>query len=174
MPDPSDAKLIRAAQEDPAAFEAVYRRYLTPVYRYCLARLGNVQDAEDVAATVFTAAFDSMHNYTERGHFAAWLFTIARRQVNARWKQASREREPLPGEVADGQSYGLLEKRDLVETCLASLSEDRREALILRFYGGLLVTEVADVMGRGESATKMLIHRALAQLRDLLAETEDA
>jgi len=174
MPDPSDAQLVRAAQDDPAEFAAVYERHMTPVYRYCLARLGNVQDAEDATASVFEAALDGLDDYTERGHFAAWLFTIARRQVTRRWTLASRERARDTTDAIPVPTHKEVEKRDLVERCLASLNEERREALILRFYGGLRVTEVAGVMGKGESATKMLIHRGLLQLRDLLSESEDA
>lgn len=45
-----DAVLVASAKEDAAAFDALYRRYVTGVYRYCLLRCGNVHDAEDLTA----------------------------------------------------------------------------------------------------------------------------
>ncbi|HNR46900.1 MAG TPA: sigma factor, partial [Anaerolineaceae bacterium] len=50
--------LIERARHDPDAFAALYRRYLTPVYRYLLIRLGNPQDAEDITSKVFTEALE--------------------------------------------------------------------------------------------------------------------
>jgi len=73
-----DASLVEAARRDPAAFATLYRRYVTPIYRYIYSRLGNVADAEDLTARVFTEALEGLHRYREQGNFAAWLFTIAR------------------------------------------------------------------------------------------------
>jgi DNA-directed RNA polymerase specialized sigma24 family protein len=66
MPEPSpaqsgaktdsreDAVLVKAARRDLSAFATLYRRYVTPVYRYLYSRVGNAVDAEDLAAQVFT------------------------------------------------------------------------------------------------------------------------
>lgn len=168
--EPSDAALVRAAQADPAAFDTVYRRYLSAVYGYCLARLGTVQDAEDVTAAVFLAGLDGLASYREQGHFAAWLFTIARREVSAHRHRAARRAPFDAAPTVSSAAHAGLEQRDELYRAMAELTDERREALALRFFGGLKVAEVAAVMGKGESAVKMLIHRGLAQLRDLLAE----
>ncbi len=56
----SDARLVTAARQDRAAFVALYQRYLPRVYRYVYRRVGNRQDAEDVTASVFTEALESL------------------------------------------------------------------------------------------------------------------
>lgn len=86
---PNDDALVENARHDPDAFAALYRRYLTPVYRYLLIRLGNPQEAEDITSRVFTEALEGLINqrYRENGKFAAWLFTIARRRLIDLYRQ---------------------------------------------------------------------------------------
>ncbi len=167
----SDAQLVAAALRDRAAFDALYRRYLPPVYRYALAELANVAEAEDACEATFVAALVSLPRYREQGRFAAWLFTIARREIAARRRRAARE--PLIEAHHGGGTVASNEERLLLEQVLQRLTPDRRQAIALRFYAGLQVSEVARLMGRGESAVKMLLHRGLAHLRELLAEDND-
>ena len=55
---------------------------------------------------------------------------------------------------------------------VASLPDDRREALIMRFALGMDNKEIARTLGRSEGATKVLIHRAIRQLEDRLKEEQ--
>lgn len=178
----SDAELVNAARTDVAAFDALYRRYLPAVYRFALAELGSVADAEDVTAAVFLAVLTSLPRYREQGCFAAWLFTIARRQVRdarrrsgrrASWPEAETVAASPERTVDTGSQESGLEERLLLRRALAQLTPERREAIALRFYAGLPITEIARLTGRGESAVKMLLHRGLEQLRRLLAEEGD-
>jgi len=78
-----DAKLVEHTRQNPDAFGVLYRRYLTPLYRYLYRRLGNSHDAEDLTAQVFTEALEGLvaRRYRDDGCFIAWLFTIARRRT---------------------------------------------------------------------------------------------
>jgi RNA polymerase sigma-70 factor (ECF subfamily) len=168
-----EAELVRRAAADPAAFDVLYRRYLPAVYRYCLARTGSVPDAEDAASATFLATLRALGRYREQGRFQAWLFTIARREVAAHWRrrrETAREMRDLEAHV-DGPGR---DERMAIEAALASLTTDRRDAIALRFYGGLSVAEIAQAMDKGESAVKMLLHRGLKQLAGKLAEEGDA
>ena len=175
---PTDAELVRAAQADPARFDAIYRRYLPRVYRYVRARVGGSGDAEDIVSAAFMEVLTSLPRYREQGRFAAWLFTIARRRITAHrrrhfrreGREAQVEEEALrrlPDGARGGES--LLERDRLERAMARHLSEDQREALRLRFYGDLPIVEIARVMGKGESAVKMLLHRGLHRLRDAMA-----
>src|SRR5579871_5544010 len=74
-----ESALVAAAQADPAAFDALYRRYLARVYRYLRAQVGSDEDAADLTQHVFLRALDALPRYRPRGApFAAWLFRIAR------------------------------------------------------------------------------------------------
>ncbi len=173
-PEPDDATLIRAAQTDPDAFDTLYRRYVTPIYRYCYAHTGVRSEAEDLTAQTFLAALEGLRGYRGRGSVAAWLFGIARRKCADHYRRhytdpgepleaASAQPDPsAPDPEQDAYHNGVL---DCVQRTLHHLSPDRREVLRLRFWGGLSIREIAVVMHRRESAVKVLISRAIADLR---------
>lgn len=170
-----DAVLVASAKEDAAAFDALYRRYVTGVYRYCLLRCGNVHDAEDLTAQTFLTALESLDHYREQGSFAAWLFTIARRRCHDYHRRRYRNPQQPLEEVAehDRRSAEDPEQRishtlilDCVQRTLPQLTEERQEVVRLRYGAGLSTAETAAVMNKGQSAVKMLLLRALNDLRE--------
>ena len=171
-----DAALVRAAASESSRFAALYRLYVDDLYRYLLSRCGDAADAEDLVAETFLAAFRSAHGYRGSGPVKAWLVGIARRKAADAW----RNRRP---------HVGLEEARKLIDpvrtddvalrrielgrvvAMTGRLAPDRAEALRLRFFAGLECGEIAIVMGRSEAAVKMLVHRALIDLRERLEAT---
>jgi RNA polymerase sigma-70 factor, ECF subfamily len=175
-----DDELARRAQQDPAAFAALYRRHLNRVYRYLLARLGDVHLAQDVTAQTFLAALESLPSYRRQGTFAAWLLTIARnkaadafrgRRITVPLETAAQAESTAPSPEAIVASR--LELQEVVRA-LRTVSPERAEALALRFFGGLDAAEVAAAMGKTEAAVKMLVHRAVRDLRERLAYRSEA
>src|SRR5450759_5910809 len=101
-----DTVLVEAARCDPAAFTTLYRRYVTPVYRYLYKWVGSPVEAEDLTSQVFIEMLEGLVHYREQGHFAAWLFTIARRKAIAAYRcQHSNlpldKAEEIPGSEED-------------------------------------------------------------------------
>lgn len=168
----SDAELVATARRDPKAFAALYRRYVTPVYRYLYHRVSSYQEAEDLTSQVFTAVLESLDRYREQGDFPAWLFTIARRTVIAHYRRqdpqiALEEVHPDPSQDGDPLD-GLLQDERLAQLggLLAGLNEEQRELLNLRFSAGLTYRQIAQVLGSSEGAVKMAVHRLLRQLEN--------
>ena len=67
----------------------------------------------------------------------------------------------------------MVEGREELREVIARLDElpdDRREALIMRFALGMSNREIARALGRSDGATKVLIHRAIKQLEELMAD----
>lgn len=62
---------VRRAQEDPSAFADLYRQHVKQVYRYVLARVSNVGDAQDLTSQTFLTALESLPNYRGQGAFGA-------------------------------------------------------------------------------------------------------
>ena len=68
-----------------------------------------------------------------------------------------------------------MEGRDELQRILAGVDElpdDRREALIMRFALGMDNREIARALGRSDGATKVLIHRAIRQLQEVVKSQE--
>ena len=76
-----DAELVARAQGDSEAFAALYRRYVTAIYRYCFHRLSSHAAAEDATSEIFLKAFSGIRSYRNERSFRSWLFAIAHNTV---------------------------------------------------------------------------------------------
>lgn len=166
-----DASLVRAAQRNSAAFAALYRRYVTAIYRYIYSRVGHAAQAEDLTAQVFTEALEGLHRYREEGNFAAWLFTIAHHKITDHYRR-QRPRVPL-NEALDRPAQGDDPLTHVVQdealqrlgALVTQLDEEQQELLRLRFAAGLTYGEIGKLVGRSEAAVKMVVYRLLRRLQ---------
>ncbi len=170
QPTAIDTKLIEEARRTPKAFAAIYRHYLTPVYRYVYRRLGNVHDAEDITSQVFTEALEGLvaGRYHENGCFSAWLFTLAAHKLIDfyRLRPALQLDENHATEVNLPASVEENEDHRHLAALLAGLEEEKQELLRLRFSAGLSFAEIAALDGRNEASVKMAIYRCIDWLRE--------
>jgi RNA polymerase sigma-70 factor (ECF subfamily) len=170
-----DDTLVSAAQEDTAAFAALYERYIGRIYRYLRARTRIEEDAADLTQQVFLRALDALPAYRPQGApFAAWLFRIARNAATdahrrhrdtAAWDglpQAMQAAESGSPEEAALHTERLERLRDL----LRDLDPGKRELLALRFAGGLSSREIALVVGKREAAVKRQLTRTIHDLKE--------
>jgi RNA polymerase sigma-70 factor (ECF subfamily) len=167
-------RLIELARGDPAAFAALYRRYLRRVYRYLLTYAEREEDAADLTQHVFLRVLEALPGYTDRGTpFAAWLFRIARnaatdayrrRRKAIPWEHVPEALLPLAGQdplAASIRREALNELRVLV----ARLDPEKQELLALRFAAGLTSAEIGSIVGKSEAAVKRQLSRTIASLR---------
>jgi RNA polymerase sigma-70 factor, ECF subfamily len=180
-----DALLVRAARRDLAAFDVLYRRYVTSIYRYLYSRVGNAADAQDLTAQVFVEALQGLDGYRERGTFAAWLFTIARHKAADHHRRqhlhlSLDEARDAPGGVGSlthsENPLGHLVRKEALQrlgTLVGQLGDDKQELLRLRFAGGLTYREIGRVVCRSEAAVKMAVHRLLRRLEAEWEETNE-
>jgi RNA polymerase sigma-70 factor (ECF subfamily) len=160
-------------------FEDLYRDYVGRIYAYIRAQVGAQADAEDIAAQVFMNAYQAYERFEPRHTTpAAWLFRIARNatldhfRASGRRDRLQRTIEHQP--VAEADPAGMAEERMQYRALLlhvARLPERQRDAISLR-HSGLSFEEVGTLMSCSEDAAKMLYHRALKALRDLVASEE--
>jgi RNA polymerase sigma-70 factor (ECF subfamily) len=163
----------RAAAWSEVAFKEVYSRYIKPLYSYILKRVRNHHDAEDLTAQVFLQVLDRLDpKDASSPKLAAWLFASAR-NATANFTRRRRHVAPIPLEdlleCAD-ESYpgaALLDEEELSRllAAITHLPDERRQAIILRFVECLPHAEIADALGRTEGSARVLVHRALAELR---------
>ncbi len=169
--------LIERARRDRAAFGEIYDLYLRRVYAFCLAHSGGKEEAEDLTAQTFERALDAIDRYQERGvPFSAWLLRIAANVAVDRARRGGRitllgDQSPPEQDASRSAQLGpehwveRWERAAWLCAHLATLPEDQRQAIRLRFLEDQAVREVAARMDRSEGAVKQLLHRALTALR---------
>jgi len=168
-----ELRIIKAARQDPKAFGELYKLYVEQVFRYLYSRVGNVHEAEDATAQTFLVAFESFDKFRQDGHFAPWLFTIARNKAMDHFRQRKNissidEAADIP--VDNDPLYGVIqsEQTATLSTLIQALPEEDRELLRLRFLAAMSFPEIAHLLHRNEDAVKKSIYRLLARLHSQL------
>jgi RNA polymerase sigma-70 factor, ECF subfamily len=167
-----------------AAFTELYRAHLRDVYSYSYYRVGNHHDAEDVTEQAFLQAyrhFERARRESDGRSLRPWLIRIAHNLAsNYHRDRARRPEAALDAVEPPSHPHGteqIVEGREelrLVIDRLDDLPEERREALIMRFALDMSNTEIARAMGKSDGATKVLIHRAIRQLEELMRKDSGA
>lgn len=170
-----DEQVIKQVKNgDVEAFGMLYEQYAEIIFRYVYSHLDNRLDAEDLTEEIFLRAWRALPKYDERGlPFSAFLFRIARNSLIDYYRQKKpvqslddiemQSHEAGPEELVDLN----IENADL-KKMIAELREDYRNVLIFRFLSGLSPEETAHIMQRSVGAVRVLQHRALSALKDLL------
>lgn len=175
-----DRALVQAARADLRAFNSLYERHVTRVYRYLLVRVGSVADAEDLTSQTFLVAMENLDKYRGERPFLAWLFGIARHKVADKYRRQKPELMlETAADLADPQDDpdDLVSQKLQIEAVaqkLQTLSPDRAEAISLRLFGGLDIPEIARLMRKQEPAVRMLLHRGLQDLQTRLNPNQEA
>jgi len=167
-----------------ADFSELYRAHLRDVYSYAYYRVGNHHDAEDLTEQTFLQAyrhFERAQRESDGRPLRPWLIRIAHNLAANLYRDRSRrpqspldENSPL---AAPHSTEDLVNGRDELARVLEGvrqLPDDRREALIMRFALGMDNREIARALGRTDGATKVLIHRAIKQLSEIVAHEAPA
>jgi RNA polymerase sigma-70 factor, ECF subfamily len=154
-------------------FALLYQQHLPAVYRYLSSRVASPEEAEDLTAEVFRAAWTGRRGYHGRGSFRAWLFSIVRRTLadHYRHHQPASALEPEDAERLSDSAPSpedeavRQEQTQRARRLLASLSAAQQEVLSLRFAAELSYAEIAIVIGKREEAVKKIAQRALEAIR---------
>ena len=164
--------LAHKAASHADAFAELYRAHVTKVYRYFMAHIGNVKDAEDLTSQTFTAALEGIRSFRGDGSFAAWIMGIASRKRLMFFRGnrfevplEAAERYPSPSLPTDKAAMRRI-RLEAIARALRQISPERAEALVLVYFGGLTHIEASRVMKKSEASLKMLVSRGLQDLRE--------
>lgn len=181
-----------AANGDQAALEQLLCRALPELRRYVRSQAGSLVKAhESESDIVQSVCREILRNGKSFRHpnehaFRRWLYATALRKLSHRhekWtsgKRSAREvsqstgSDGRPLELADegalsvSAQFILNEELERLKRAMAALSPEHREVIILAKIGGESREEIGAQLGRSPGSTRMLLHRALAQLTRLL------
>jgi len=179
----------RALAGDEAAARELHETHYPAVLRLAYMLLQNLQDAEDTTQETFVYAFEHLARYDpERAAFATWLKVIVtsrcrdrQRRRRIRWfsLQALTEAGLEPEDETPGHQpdvvLELVGVQQMVWEALKQVPRKSRQALILRYFGGLSYPEMAQALGCPVSTAKSRVvygHQAMARLLEHEAHVE--
>lgn len=168
--------LIAKAKRAPEAFAPLYELHFAAIFRFILRRAGERELTNDLTQQTFLKAMLSLSRYEPRGlPFRAWLYRIALNELRMHW----RKRKEVVIDMSYAEVRGMCEEMGLpseeeelrrLGAALGRLKEDRARMIELRYMDGLSFAELGQVLGIGEDAAKMRVHRILATLRTYLSQ----
>jgi RNA polymerase sigma-70 factor (ECF subfamily) len=176
-----DADLIqRAAKGNVEAYNLLVSRWEKRVYNYLLRITGNREDALDLAQDVFLKAYQNLRKLEEPGRFAPWLYRIAHNEAYSMFRKRRPEtdvddmepRSTEGGITVGGSSVFPIELSLSVASALGRLSDEQREAVVLKIYQGFKFEEMADILECPVSTVKSRLYTALDLLKEELAPLE--
>jgi len=174
----------RALAGDESAARELHGAHYPAVLRLAYMFLQNLQDAEDATQEAFVYAFEHLAQYDpERSAFATWIKIIAtsrcrdrQRRRRIRWlslqelTEAGREPEDeTPGHQPD-VALELVGVQQAVWEALKQVPRKSRQALILRYFGGLSYPEMARALSCPASTVKSRVSYGLQKLARLLGQ----
>ena len=154
---------------------SLYDEYFDRIAHYIYVRLGDRNEAEDLAGEVFLKALESLKSYKERGiPMQAWLFKIAHNLVVDHLRKVTK-RKTVPLDTVQIKTVedpvAMAEKSieiERVNEAMQKLTPEQREVVRLRFFGGLSSKEVGAILRKSDGAVREMQRAAVEKLRGLL------
>ena len=172
--DLEQRRLTAALAGDGQAFAALVRPHLAVMYRVA-GRWARRDDlAEDAVQESLQLAWQQLERYRPGTSMRAWLLAIASRRAwtlsRAEMRRRGREEaSAAPEHPADPEEHArAAHTAAVIDSVLQTMSDKRRQAVILRLDGGLAHAEIAAALDSTEGSVRVLVHMALKQLRTAL------
>ena len=152
--------------------ERIYTEYHSKVAGYIRARIRSEADAEDLCADVFEKIFRKYDEYDrEKAALGTWIFTITRNTLIDFFRR-NKPSEELDENLSDDTELDadLIRTETLSElaAALRRLPEQMRDIIVLRYYDGKPLTEIAKIMNLSYGAVKLRHQNAVAMLRQAM------
>ena len=170
--------VAEARTGDPAAWDALFRRYQLPLYAYVFELVQHEPTSLDIVQEVFLAAVRHVGSLRDDAKFGSWLFGIAHQKCLQHWRRQKRG-EILTGEVPDAPDAFqespdalLVGKEQEAEFMnhIQQLPAPQRSVLLLHFVEDFSLEEITRITGTELGTVKSRIHYAKKALRKLLEE----
>jgi len=163
--------IAKARRGDVESYNLLISRWDRRIFNYLLRLVKDREDARDLAQDVFLKAYQNLNKLEDPSKFSPWLYRIAHNEAYSLLRRNRPETEmgeervqSIPGRRMLPMEVGLA-----VSTALARLTEDQREAVVLKIYEGFKFEEMAEILETPVSTVKSRLYTALDLLKESLA-----
>ncbi len=168
----SDERLVRRATKgDRQAFEAIFQRYHQDLYRFCLAMVGNPQDAQDALQETMVKVLRALPGEKRHIQLRPWLYRIAHNEAveTVRRRRDSVEIEP-EDTVSTFEVAETAEARERLRNLIVDLDElpeRQRAALVMRELAGLGFAQIGEAFDTSAAVARQTVYEARLSLRQM-------
>jgi RNA polymerase sigma-70 factor, ECF subfamily len=176
MAESEQLPVQQAREGNPAAWDALFRRYQLPLYVYVFELVHHEQTSLDIAQETFIAAARHISGLRDEERFASWLFGIAHQKCLLHWRKKG-GKEILLDEIPDTPDESVEAPDDLLirseqeaefMNALDQLPLPHRSVVLLHFVEDFSLEEIARVTGTQIGTVKSRLHYAKKSLRAIL------
>ena len=175
--DKQDVELIkRIAKGDRSAFQVLFARHNTALYRFLIRMLRNSAVAEEHVNETFIEIWRVAGKFEGRSQVSSWMFGIARNKALSTMRkhgdlQWDDEFAAQIEDAADTPEQSALKtsKAEAIAACLNKLSAQHREIIDLVYYHEMSIREVSEVVGIPQNTVKTRMFHARNQLSALMS-----
>lgn len=163
-------------QGDEEAFDAFVRKYYNDILKYCTFHCADRREAEDLTQETFVRFFAKLSEYRYQGKTKNYLYTIAANLCRNHYKK--QRAVPLEEDVLTAVAGAAPDEEAaasthlLLEWALDQLPAQQREVIILYYYQGLKLREIAEVLKIGLPLVKYRLRQAKLRLSELIGKEE--
>ena len=161
----------KATTADTAVWEDLYQRYATDVLRVCYFYLGDRQKAEDVCQDVFVRLMVNAPTL-ETGREKAWLLKVALNRCRDLWRGAWLKRVVLGSPTFETlpapDDHARKEEEEAMMAAIHQLPESFREVILLHYYQGYGISEIAEMTSLPEGTISSRLSRGRKKLEAIL------
>ncbi len=156
--------------------DQIYTEYSGKVMGYIRARVRSKAEAEDLHSEVFEKILRKIEGFDPtKASLNTWIFTVTRNTVIDHFRR-SRPGEELDENMSDDTEIdeGLLQTESLSElaAALRKLPQQLMDIIVLRYYDGKPLTEIAKIMNLSYGAVKLRHQNAIMLLKEQLMDEE--
>lgn len=169
--------ILKAQRGDVDAYNLLVSRWEKRVFNYLLRLVRNREDALDLCQDVLLKVYQNLKKLEDPGRFAPWMYRIAHNEAYSllRKKKPEDDIDSVPFDLPSmGGGMLPMETALAVDAALRRLSEDQREAVVLKVYQGFKFEEMSEILGCPLSTVKSRLYTALDLLKDALAPVGDS
>jgi len=157
-------------------FSKLYDQNVEKIYRFVFVKTGTKETAEDLTSQAFLKCWQKFSSGLEVDNPLAYIFKTARHEVADYYRRqakikiitASQAPDIASSENSPEQKQVQASDFEAVQASLAELKQDYQNVLVMRYTNGLPIKKISQIMEKSQGAVKVMIHRALKQLKEKL------
>ena len=172
--------MLAYAAGNTAAFEQLYARHRTRLYRFLLRQVRDPALADEFFQDIWQRVISARVGWRPEAAFTTWLFRIAHNRLTDHWR-ALKHRPPAPADADERaarvpdpdtpeRNLSDFEQRRRLQLAMAELPDEQRVVLELRLQQELSLEEIGDITGVGRETVKSRLRYAMDKLRTRLSE----